>query len=178
VRVDGRLLIDGGVLANCDLQAACDAGASDVIAVDLSADSGTAEPATMREVVHRAAGLMLRHQTDMALGHQNIGRFRVLSLRPRFNVVPALAGFEQTPALFQAGSAIGEQIVSKYLDSDHRVRPAEVVVPELVPSMTAAASARPAAATRMRFPLIGPSTLWDIGRSVRQEVRMHAPEPR
>jgi NTE family protein len=65
VAVDGRLCIDGGVVANCDVEAAADAGVRDALAVDIAGEvSGPRR--NVLDAVHRAVGFGLQRQTELA----------------------------------------------------------------------------------------------------------------
>jgi NTE family protein len=58
VELDGRLLVDGGVVANLPVTIARDLGADVVIAVDVTQVSGKAQPSNFVEVVMRAVTIL------------------------------------------------------------------------------------------------------------------------
>ncbi|HET8541124.1 MAG TPA: patatin-like phospholipase family protein [Anaeromyxobacter sp.] len=58
VLLDGRLLVDGGVVANLPVQVARALGADVVVAVDVTEVTGKAEPSSFVEVVMRAVTIL------------------------------------------------------------------------------------------------------------------------
>lgn len=120
-RVGGRWLIDGGLLANCDIEAAMEAGMSDVIAVDLMGQPAPG-PLTLQTVLERALGLALRRQTDLLLARVQ-PRLRLVVLRPRLIQPPGFTDLDRTRELFEAGRAAGGHLVASSLGADRHVRP-------------------------------------------------------
>lgn len=66
VRARGRLLVDGGVVANLPVAVARELGADVVIAVDVSAVAGRAEPDNFMDVLFRAINILVHEDTAEA----------------------------------------------------------------------------------------------------------------
>jgi NTE family protein len=62
-RIGGRLLVDGGVVANLPVDVARELGADVVIAVDVSAVAGKAEPDHFMDVIFRAVNILVHQDT-------------------------------------------------------------------------------------------------------------------
>jgi NTE family protein len=120
VEVGGRRLVDGGVVANCDVEAAVEAGMSDVLAVDVI---GQPPPAgnSLLDVGERTTFTALRRQTDLAVQAQR-GRARIAVLRPALEAPLRLTRFDRTLDLHRAGREAAEAFLSRHLRG-RRVRP-------------------------------------------------------
>jgi NTE family protein len=66
LRVRGRLLVDGGVVANLPVAVARELGADVVIAVDVTAVAGRAEPDNFMDVLFRAINILVHEDTTEA----------------------------------------------------------------------------------------------------------------
>lgn len=121
VQVDGRLLVDGGMVANCDLIAPLEAEMTDVLAVDLMGDGCRAIPAGLQRVIEHSISLSLARQTDLQLAAVG-GRMRVALLRPVLDR-PGLNDSTQGARLFELGRLAGQAFVARHLGADGRVQP-------------------------------------------------------
>jgi NTE family protein len=121
VEVGGRRLVDGGVVANCDVEAAVEAGMSDVLVVDVI---GQRPPAgeSLLEVGEWTTLAALRRQTDLAVQAQR-GRARIAVLRPALEGRLSFTGFDRTLDLYRAGRQAAEAFLSEHLRRGRRVRP-------------------------------------------------------
>jgi NTE family protein len=121
VQVEGRLLVDGGMVANCDLIAPLEAEMTDVLAVDLMGDGCGTVPAGLQEVIEHSVSLSLARQTDLQLAAVG-GRMRVALLRPVLHR-PSLSDATQSARLFELGRLAGQTFVARHLGADGRVHP-------------------------------------------------------
>ncbi|HEX6548860.1 MAG TPA: patatin-like phospholipase family protein [Candidatus Dormibacteraeota bacterium] len=104
VSFEDRRLIDGGLVANCDLQAAVDEGATDILAVDLMGHGRIEGRDDILAAVERALGLSLARQTDLAVAAaRREARVALLRLSPP--AIPRFGRFEATRDLFELGRA-------------------------------------------------------------------------
>jgi len=102
VAFDGRLLVDGGVVANCDLDAVVDAGVEAAIVVDpIGLSQAPARGDVLSELEH-AVAISLRRQTELAI-RALAGRLQVVLLRPTLYWTPRLFDFSHTRELFDMG---------------------------------------------------------------------------
>jgi NTE family protein len=121
VAIDGRFYMDGGVVANCDVEAAADAGVREAMAIDIGGEmSGPRR--NVVDAMHRAVGFNLRRQTDL-VQRLVAGRMRLALLRARLLDPPGFGDFRSTRSLCALGRLAGEHLVSAGLDSVGRVQP-------------------------------------------------------
>ena len=121
VDVDGRLCIDGGVSANCDLEAVVEAGIDQAIAVALSDYRPDGPPRNLDEVLSRSVLFSLRRQTELTLGAVT-GRLQVALLQPTLLHTPPLGDFSKSAELFRLGRLMTEELCDELLDADGNVR--------------------------------------------------------
>jgi NTE family protein len=122
VRMDGRLYMDGGVVANCDLEAATEAGFGQAIAVALCGFAVPVVPVGMMDMVARTVVFTLRRQTELT--HQAVSRrLRVGMIQPRLPGIPRLGDFGGTGELFELGRRYGEELVERCIDSAGNIVP-------------------------------------------------------
>ncbi len=111
VEVDGRLLVDGGVVANCYLEVVAETGLSRAVVVD---PIGSYYDGIRRDIVsefEHAVAISLRRQTDLAI--RALGdRMQIALLRPQLKWTPQLLDFSHTRELFEMGRASTEQYLA------------------------------------------------------------------
>lgn len=122
VSLDGRLLIDGGVVANCPVDAAVEAGASDVIAVGLLGDTEACLPTGMLDVVGRSVMIALRRQLDLTMA-ATTGDARIALLRCVLKDEPVLGRSGDSDQLFALGREAAERFLTAHLAMGRRVVP-------------------------------------------------------
>ncbi len=99
VELDGRLLVDGGVVANLPVDAAREMGAEVVIAVDLGQPMGERErPRSLAGILGRTVGLLTRLNLEQALAGADV------VVRPDVNGY-GLLDFHAAPVLLERGLA-------------------------------------------------------------------------
>jgi NTE family protein len=121
VAIEGRLYIDGGVVANCDVEAAADAGAREALAIDLAGEL-TGARWTVINAVRRAVSFGLLRQTELAR-RLVAERLPLAVLRASLTDPPPLGDFRRTRELFALGRQAGEELVRVSLDAEGRIRP-------------------------------------------------------
>jgi NTE family protein len=112
VAIDGRRLVDGGVVANCSLEAVAAAGIRKVLVVDPIGDSRPASRGDLIIEFEHAVALSLRRQTDLAI-RAHADQMDVTLLRPALSWPPRLFDFSHTRELFELGRAAGEGFVAQ-----------------------------------------------------------------
>lgn len=144
VEIDGQTLIDGGVVSNCDIQAAVEAGMTDIVVIDVMGDSAPSGSLDVGQVIDRALRIAARRQTELAV--QAFARdARIAVLRPRFAYRPRFGDFSQTGYLFGAGQVAMTTFLDKHLGRRLTVRPGIVEIP------TASSSAAPPTTTTLEI---------------------------
>ncbi len=122
VEIDGRSYVDGGVIANLDLDTAVELGAKDILAIDLSHCFEQPEPASVMDVITRTVDIVLRDRVE-----QDIGRLgednRITLVQPRIDRGPAVGDLNQVSQLLEQGEAFAEGIVDDCFDEKGRLRP-------------------------------------------------------
>jgi NTE family protein len=150
VKVEGRLLIDGGIVANADLDAAHEGGATDILAIDLSGATSRPGPNDLPSLLEQAVSLSLAAQTNLRL-RALPRRLRVAVLRPLLERRPTLTDATQAERLFDLGRTAGRGFLAAHWTPAGGVRPGSYVFSEAdareVPREQAPAelSAQPAA---------------------------------
>jgi NTE family protein len=102
VDLDGRLLVDGGVVANLPVTIARDLGADVVIAVDLTEVTGQASPSSFVEVVMRAVTILAHG------GVEESARAADVLVAPAVGDVDLLY-FDETAGAIAAGAAAARE---------------------------------------------------------------------
>ena len=122
VQIGDDFYVDGGLVANCDLQAVVEAGIEQAVAVDVMA-GGFDTPATdVLESASRAVTFMIARQTEMEIRLWG-PRLRLAIARARLAIPARLDNFEHTQALIDLGHQAGERLLAEHLDKDFRVWP-------------------------------------------------------
>ena len=128
VRIGDRELVDGGLVANCDVEGAVELHATDVIVVDIMGS-----PAPMPGPDHL---LTLERMLDIALGRQTEQavelagqRARVVLLRAPGQLLPRFGNLSNTRRLFEAGQRAGAVLLERHLVG-RRVVPGRVRLPD------------------------------------------------
>ena len=112
VRLGGRLLVDGSLVANCDLETAVEAGMQEAIVVDPFGTDIVEDGADVMAIIEHAVMVSLRHQTDLAI-RALAGRMRITLLRPTLSWSARPFDFSHTLELFQMGQHAGRQHLSE-----------------------------------------------------------------
>lgn len=150
VEIGGRLLADGGMMANCDIETAVEEGATDVVVVDVMGDGVGTPPRGVWATAEDALGVMARRQTELAVRLYE-GRARIARVRPRLNVRPRLLDFSLTRELFRQGRAAGERLLAEGL-AGRRVVPGLYEAPPAAETNAARGTAAPADRAAARVP--------------------------
>jgi NTE family protein len=122
VDVGGRSLVDGGLVANCDLQAAAELGMTDVVMVDVMTDGLGTTGMNVGQILEHSVRIAARRQTELAMKAFG-GTVRVALLRATLETEPHLGDFSLTARLFREGQAAAEAFVAGHLGPRRSVRP-------------------------------------------------------
>ena len=125
VTIGGHDLVDGGVVANADVQSAVEAGTTDVVVVDLMGEiDGPPEAPSVRTAVGRAVVHSLQRQTDLIVAACS-RQARIALLRARYPALPKLGDFSRTQLLHSDGLEAGLALLRDHLRG-RRVIPGRV----------------------------------------------------
>jgi len=112
---DTGLLVDGALMADLDLETAVNAGAREIVAIDLTQPSGGFRSESIMGVLYRSLELLLRQQVQ-----RDIERFseraRVTVIRPQLDHAHTLASFSHISHLIEEGERLGGQLLEECLD--------------------------------------------------------------
>jgi NTE family protein len=122
VQVGDRRFVDGGISANCDIEAAVEMGATDVIVVDVMGDGPLTATFSVANVVERSLGIVLRKQTDL-MAQVFERRARIAVLRPELAMRPHAWDFRLTQVLFDWGREAARAFIEHNYRSNRSVRP-------------------------------------------------------
>lgn len=143
----GNVYFDGGLVANCDLDAVEAAGVRQAVVVDLLADGFSTLPGDLPDTLMRAVTFGVARQTEMTLARYE-SRLTIAVLRLRQAEPLRVDDFSRTRMLFELGREAGERLLSRNLDVRRgRVVPGTLVVSDQ-PSARAPGATPPAPATR------------------------------
>ena len=125
VEIDGEEFIDGGVVANLDLETAISLGARDILAIDLSRCFHDDAPDNVLRMITRTVDIVMRERVDRdmeALRH----RSRITLLQPEMTRGPGVGDLRHVPRLIEEGEAFAEQVIDQCFDARVRLRPGVV----------------------------------------------------
>ena len=133
VEIDGEAYLDGGVLANLDLETAADLGAREILAIDLSHCLDPGQPTNVLDIVTRSVDIMMRERVehDLALVGK---RARITLIQPKISEGPHVGDLSHVSELIEQGEAFGEEAMDQCFDRRGRLRPGVIS-----PSTTVAA---------------------------------------
>lgn len=127
VRVGEHDLVDGGLVANCDVEAAVEGGATDVLVVDIMGSPGALPARDLLLTIERAIDLATGRQTEQAIALA-AAHARIALLRAPGELFPNFGRFEATETLFEAGRLAGQAVLRNHLRG-RRVTPGRISVP-------------------------------------------------
>jgi len=140
VELDGELYVDGGVLANLDLDTALDLGATDVLAVDLSRCIEGMRPNDIPSLWSQTLDVVQRERVERDM-MRLASRARITVVQPGVESPVSLGNLTAVDRLLEEGERLGEDVLASYVDDDGRFRAGAIHAPlhihpfaELLPS--------------------------------------------
>src|SRR5262245_36469754 len=133
VSLGGVSYVDGGLVANCDLEAVVEAGIDQAVAVDVMGGGFDKPAPDVMASLTRAVTFMIARQTEMQVRIWG-PRLRLAMLRARLTIPPRVDSFVHTEELVELGRHAGERLLAQHLDAGWRVRPGtlEFTLPETI----------------------------------------------
>lgn len=122
IEIGGDLHIDGGVVANLDVETAIDLGAAEIIAVDLSRCMDGRRPSNLASLLMQTLDVIQRQRVDhdaAALA----SRARITLLQPSPHGGFGLGDLANVDRLLEDGERMGEAALSLCMGADGRMRP-------------------------------------------------------
>jgi NTE family protein len=121
IEIDGQRYIDGGVVANLDLDTAVELGAKDIIAIDLSHCFELPAPSSVAGVITRTVDIVMRQHVERDLARLS-SRARITLLQPEVQEGASGGGLRHVARLIDKGQELGERIVQQCFDARGRLR--------------------------------------------------------
>ena len=122
VEINGHAYIDGGVVANLDLETAIELGANEILAIDLSHCFEQPQPKTLIGVNTRTVDIVMRERVERDI--ELLGQKADITLiQPHIEKGPGLGELSHVSRLIERGAAFGEQIAGRCFDDKGRLRP-------------------------------------------------------
>lgn len=121
VQIGDHKYVDGGISANCDIEAAVEMGATDIIVVDVMGDGPLTSTFSVANVVERSLGIVLRKQTDLTVQLFD-GQARIAVLRLELATRPHAWDFRLTRVLFEWGREAAGAFIAHHYRINRSVR--------------------------------------------------------
>ena len=122
IEIDGDLHIDGGVVANLDVETAIDLGAAEIIAIDLSHCMDGRRPSNLASLLMQTLDVVQRQRVD----HELVGlatRARITLLQPSPDGGFGLGDLANVDRLLEEGERMGESALALCIGADGRMKP-------------------------------------------------------
>ena len=121
IEVDGERYLDGGVVANLDLETAVALGAKEILAIDLSHCFELPEARNVAGVITRTVDIVMRERVerDMALLSR---RARITLVQPEVEEGGSVGDLRHVSRLIDKGTQLGQEIVQQCFDQRGRLR--------------------------------------------------------
>ena len=134
VEVGGRLLVDGSLAANADLEVVAASPIKDVVLIELMAPASREEWGGVREEIEQAIAIALSRQTELERVAV-AGSLRVVTIRLHVPHRPDLWDFHYGDRLFEMGRRSGCRLLSSHVQQGQ-------IVPGLIEPHKAEAALR------------------------------------
>ena len=128
VEIDGDIHVDGGVLANLDLETAIDLGATDILAVDLSSCIDGRRPDSIVGLWMQTLNVIHRERVEHEM-ERLAGRARITLVQPGIESSLSLSSLAAVDRLLEEGERFGADVLGSYLGEDGRLQAGTVHMP-------------------------------------------------
>ena len=120
VEIDGDQYVDGGVLANLDLQTALDLGATEILAIDLTRCIDGQRPDSMVSLWMQTLDVIQRERVESEMARL-APKAHITLIQPGIETSQSLSSFNKVEQLMDEGQAFGEKVIDAYRDPDGRL---------------------------------------------------------
>jgi len=121
MRIDGQAYIDGGVVANLDLETAIELGSREILAIDLSHCFELLEPQSVAGVITRTVDIVMRDRVERDMAALN-RKAKITLIQPEVEHGPGVGDFRNVTRLLDEGVAMGERLIEQCFDDHDRLR--------------------------------------------------------
>ena len=122
VEIDDDIYLDGGIVANLDLETAVDLGAREILAIDLSHCFKLTDPKNVIGVITRTVDIVLREHVERDMEFLG-NRANITLIQPEIEDGPGIGELRHVSRLIERGETIAEQVVDQCFDKRGRLRP-------------------------------------------------------
>lgn len=117
VEIGGDLYVDGGVLANLDLDTAVELGASEILAVDLSRCIEGVRPNDIPTLWSQTLDIVQRERVERDV-ERLASRARITLVQPGVESPVSLGNLAAVDRLLEEGERLGQDVLASYADDD------------------------------------------------------------
>ncbi|MEX2159695.1 MAG: patatin-like phospholipase family protein [Dehalococcoidia bacterium] len=128
VEIGGDLYVDGGVLANLDLDTAVELGASEILAVDLSRCIEGTRPSDIPSLWSQTLDIVQRERVERDV-ERLASRARITVVQPGVESPVSLGNLAAVDRLLEEGERLGEDVLSSYVDDNGAFRAGTIHAP-------------------------------------------------
>jgi NTE family protein len=128
VEIAGNLYVDGGVLANLDLDTAVQLGASEILAVDLSRCVEGMRPNDIPSLWSQTLDIVQRERVERDV-ERLASRARITLVQPGVESPVSLGNLAAVDRLLEQGERLGEDVLASYVDDDGRFQAGTIHAP-------------------------------------------------
>ena len=128
IEFEGNMYVDGGVLANLDLETAIDLGAEEILAIDLSRCIDGQRPNSIVALWMQTLDVVQRERVEREM-ERLAGRARIMLVQPGIKSTVSLGSLAAVDRLLEEGERLGEEVVREYMDAGGHFQPVTVHTP-------------------------------------------------
>ena len=121
VEIDGDQYVDGGVLANLDLDTAIDLGATEILAIDLSRCIDGQRPDSMVSLWMQTLDVIQRERVESEMARL-APKAHITLIQPGIETNQSLSSFSKVEQLIDEGQTFGEEVIDAYREPDGRLQ--------------------------------------------------------
>ena len=121
VEIDGDQYVDGGVLANLDLETALDLGATEILAIDLSRCIDGQRPDSMVSLWMQTLDVIQRERVESEMARL-APKAHITLIQPGIETNQSLSSFSKVEQLMDEGQTFGEEVIDAYREPDGRLQ--------------------------------------------------------
>ena len=121
VEIDGDQYVDGGVLANLDLETALDLGATEILAIDLSRCIDGQRPDSMVSLWMQTLDVVQRERVEREMARL-APKAHITLIQPGIHSTHSLSNFSAVEQIMDEGQTFGEKVIDAYREPDGRLQ--------------------------------------------------------
>lgn len=128
VEHEGNMYVDGGVLANLDLDTAINVGAQEILAIDLSRCIDGHRPNSIVSLWMQTLDVVQSERVEREM-ERLAPRARITLVQPGVRSTVSLTNLSAVDQLLEEGERLGEAVVKRYMEPGGRFLPGTIHEP-------------------------------------------------